>query len=64
MIPIFLLSLVFLLLTLEPFGSGFEKVLVISFVGVEAFGVEVDRVRGNGVEKFTVVTHNEHRRFP
>ena len=64
MIPIFFLSLVFLLLTLLSFRSRFDEVLVVSFVRVEAFGLKVDRVCGDGVEEFAVVTYHENCRFP
>ena len=64
MISIFLLRLVLLLLALLSLGPGFEEVLVVALVGVEALGMEVDDVGGDGVEEFPVVTHHQQRRLP
>ena len=49
------------LLSLRP---GFEKVLVIALVGIEALGMEVDDISGDRVKEFPVVTHHQQRRLP
>ena len=61
MISVLFLCFVFFLLALVSLRSGFEEVFVVSLVGIEAFGVEVDDVGGDGVEEFAVVTHHEQR---
>ena len=63
-IAILFLGFEFFLLALVSFRSGFKEVLVIAFVRVEPFGLEVDRVGGDGVEEFAVVTHHQQSFLP
>jgi hypothetical protein len=48
------LSLVLSALSFQSLRSGLFKVLVVSTVGVDALGVEIENVSGNDIEEVAV----------